>query len=274
MLAREHHLHVDVPEHVPMRGDPTRLAQALHNLLANAARYTPPGGEVSVVVSMSGSRCVTRVSDNGQGIAPESLERVFGLFEQEPGVTRNPSESGLGIGLTLARTMAELHGGSLTAHSEGRDKGAMFELVLPCGQPPPERGAMRAPAAQGESDLRVLVVDDNRDSADSMVMLLQQLGHDSRAVYDAAEALRVVAELDPALVLLDLNMPGDNGFEVIDRLREAIDHPLYIAAMTGYGQHSDRERTRAAGFDAHLTKPVSLDQLLALIRRAAQLLSA
>ena len=274
MVARGHHLQVDATEPVPMRGDAIRLAQALHNLLSNAARYTPSGGDISVALRVSGALCRTFVSDNGQGIAPESLERVFGLFEQETGVTRDPSDSGLGIGLTLARTMAELHGGSLTAHSEGRGKGAVFELVLPCPVRAAERRATGVSAKLPSSELRILVVDDNRDSADSMVMLLQHLGHASQAAYDAAEALHVAPEFDPALVLMDLNMPGLNGFEAIDRLREAIDHPACIAAMTGYGQHSDRERTRNAGFDAHLTKPVSIEQLLPLIERAAGLIRA
>jgi CheY-like chemotaxis protein len=209
------------------------------------------------------------VRDNGQGIAPDALESIFGLFEQEPGVERNPSESSLGIGLTLARTLTELHGGSLVARSEGRGRGATFELVLPCQPVSGVRSGPRGASPPRADDMRVLVVDDNHDSADSMVMLLEQLGHEAHAAYGADQALQLAGSVRPTLILLDLNMPGENGFEVIRRLRAEIGHPVYIAAMTGYGQRADRERTRSAGFDEHLTKPVALDPLLKVMQRAA-----
>ncbi|HJV71987.1 PAS domain-containing hybrid sensor histidine kinase/response regulator [Ideonella sp.] len=272
MVAKRHRLEIEVARAIPMHGDPTRLSQVLHNLLSNAARYTPDGGRITISVVVDGTRCVTRVCDNGQGIAPDALERIFGLFEQEAGVARDPSERSLGIGLTLARTMAELHGGSLTAHSEGRGRGARFELVLPCEAPVSATVVGAAGPAVQANRLRALVVDDNRDSADSMVMLLGQLGHEAHAAYAAEPALRSATATDPTLVLLDLNMPQQDGFEVIRRLRSTVHHPLYVAAMTGYGQRSDRERTRGAGFDEHLTKPVSLDQLLRVIERASALI--
>ncbi|MEO8122600.1 MAG: PAS domain S-box protein [Burkholderiales bacterium] len=269
MQARGHRLHVDVPEKIPMRADASRLAQVLQNLLINAARYTPQGGEVSLTVQVDGASCVTLVSDTGQGIAPASLEHVFELFVQEHGLRRDPSESGLGVGLTLARRMAEMHGGSLTAQSEGRGRGATFKLALPCLQSAPQsRDDTISTGARSES-LRILVIDDNRDAADSMVILLQLMGHESDALYTAADALRHGPVFDPALVMMDLNMPDLSGFDLIDQLRKAITHPIYVAAVTGFGQQSDRERTRAAGFDAHLTKPVSQDQLQATIEHAA-----
>jgi PAS domain S-box-containing protein len=272
IAAKRHQLLLDVPaDRIPLRGDATRLAQLLQNLLSNAARYTPDGGEIRVTVQVEAARCVTQVSDNGQGIAPDALESIFGLFEQEQGVVRNPSESGLGIGLTLARTIADLHGGNLTAHSPGRGRGATFELVMPCQPVAQVNGSARSRATARPDELRVLVIDDNRDSADSMVMLLQQLGHDAHAAYAAGHALQIAASVDPVLVLLDLNMPDQNGFEVIHRLRAAIDHPICVAAMTGYGQRSDRDRTRGAGFDEHLTKPVSMDALLKVMKRAEPL---
>jgi PAS domain S-box-containing protein len=269
LAAKRHTLQVEVAEYIPMRGDPTRLAQVLHNLLSNAARYTPEGGEVCLTATVEGMHSVTRVRDNGQGIAPSALESIFGLFEQEPDVERNPSESSLGIGLTLARTLAELHGGSLVARSEGRGRGATFELMLPCKAVSAARTTRRGAAPPRADELRVLVVDDNHDSADSMVMLLEQLGHEAHAAYGSDQALQVAGSVRPTLVLLDLNMPGKDGFEVIRRLRAEIDHPVYIAAMTGYGQRADRERTRGAGFDEHLTKPVALDPLLKVMQRAA-----
>jgi CheY-like chemotaxis protein len=272
MEAKRHRFSVDVPHSIQVRGDATRLAQLLQNLLVNAARYTLPGGEVAIDARVEGHRCITRVRDNGQGIAPDALERIFGLFEQEPGVVRDPSESSLGIGLTLARTMAELHGGSLTAYSEGRGRGALFELVLPCPSPeafPAGEAARPIPRA---NYLRVLVVDDNRDSADSMVMLLEQLGHEAYGAYTADHALKLARTIAPTLVLLDLNIPGRDGFEIIRTLRESMRHPMFIVAMTGYGQRSDRDRTRDAGFDDHLTKPVELDQLLQVVKRGSDLI--
>ncbi|WP_374566724.1 PAS domain S-box protein [Ideonella sp.] len=272
MAAKRHQLQVDAPRHIQVHGDATRLAQLLQNLLINAARYTPPGGQVSISTAVDGARCITRVRDNGQGVAPEALQRIFGLFEQEPGVARDPSESSLGIGLTLARTMAELHGGSLVAHSEGRGCGAMFELVLPC-QPSASAaaGGLAAPAPR-VNYLRVLVVDDNRDSADSMVTLLEQLGHEAYGAYNAEHALQLAQKISPTLVLLDLSIPGQDGFEIIRLLRQTMDQPMCIVAVTGYGQRSDRERTREAGFDEHLTKPVELDQLLQVVKRACDLI--
>jgi PAS domain S-box-containing protein len=272
MEAKRHRLKVDAPEPIAVRGDATRLAQLLQNLLVNAARYTPAGGEVSISARAEGHACVTRVCDNGQGIAPDALERIFGLFEQEAGIVRDPSESSLGIGLTLARTMAELHGGSLIARSEGRGRGASFDLTLPCL--PPTAFAVRGPAAPAlrASYLRVLVVDDNRDSTESMVMLLEQLGHEAYGACTAEHALRLAQTIAPTLVLLDLNIPGRDGFEIIRALRQTMLQPMCIVAMTGYGQRSDRDRTSEAGFDDHLTKPVELDHLLQVVKRASDLI--
>ncbi len=267
--AREQELHVAVPEQITMRGDPNRLAQALQNLLNNAARYTQRGGKISVTVQLEEERCVTLVGDTGQGIAPAALEQVFELYWQEPGLHRDPSESGLGVGLTLARRVAEMHGGTLSAHSEGRGRGATFEFVVPYLRWEPQSTADTPVASVRGDTLRILVVDDDRDVADSILMLLQELKQDGIALYSAAEALREGLEFDPMLVLLDLNMPDRSGFDLIDSLREAITHPIYVAAVTGFGQQDDRNRTRAAGFDAHLIKPVSVEQLRELIEEAA-----
>jgi len=271
MQARGHQLSIDLPEHIAMRADASRLAQALQNLLNNAARYTPAGGTVSLTVQVHAGQCVTSIIDSGQGIAPASLEQVFDLFAQEPGLRRDPSESGLGVGLTLARTMAEMHGGTLTAHSEGRGRGTTFRLTLPCLESAPEARADSAPAKVRSDSLRILVIDDNRDAADSMVMLLQLMGQEAVALYTAADALHRGPAFDPALVLLDLNMPDLTGFDLIGQLRSAIEHPIYVAAVTGFGQQSDRERTHAAGFDAHLMKPVAADQLRATVEHVSAL---
>jgi PAS domain S-box-containing protein len=258
---RHHKLVLKMPESpITMRGDATRLAQTLQNLLQNAARYTPEGGEIRVAVTVPGETVLTSVSDNGIGIAAQALERIFDLFTQE---NRLPSEGGLGIGLALARRLVELHGGRLSAHSEGTGQGSIFTVSIP------RRGRAAAAAVPGASDEagngsashRVLVVDDNRDSADTMVALLQLLGHEARAVYGAHQALATTKEFKPDLVLLDLNMSGGDGYTVLEHLRSHATEPVYIAAMTGLGQPPDRDKTLAAGFQAHLTKPVSLQQL-------------
>jgi len=267
---RGHRLSVSVPgEPLQMIGDATRLAQALQNLLNNAARYTPDGGDIALAVRLEDAACVTTVTDNGAGIASDALERIFELFVQEP-TARAPNESGLGIGLSLARTLVEQHGGVLSAHSEGPGRGSTFTLRLPLRRDVARKG-LNAPAIEHDpaGGLRVLVIDDNRDSADSMVAVLKLLGHDARAAYGAAEALSTAEAFVPQLALLDLNMPGDDGFTTLRWLRESPPlAKLYAAAMTGYGQKADRDNTVAAGFDVHLTKPVDIGQLRDVLRAA------
>jgi PAS domain S-box-containing protein len=269
--AKRLQLHLELPEAVPMRGDGTRLAQVMHNLLSNAVRYTPEGGQVWVSAHRDAGRVLTRVRDNGRGIAPAALDRIFELFGQEPEVARDPADSGLGLGLTLARTLAELHGGRLTASSPGHGQGATFELVLPClPGPAPVPAAPAVPGATARP-VAVLVVDDNRDSADSMALLLRQMGHAAEAAYTAREAVTLARQSSPQLVLLDLNMPGEDGYQAIGALRAACEQATCIVAMTGYGQHADRERTARAGFDDHLTKPVAGVPLARVLWRAAAL---
>jgi PAS domain S-box-containing protein len=268
---RQQRLDVELPPRpLAMTADATRLAQALQNLLGNASRYTPEGGAIHVVVHREGTACVTEVRDTGQGIAAEALERIFGLFEQE-GTPHGHGESGLGIGLPLARKLVELHGGMLSATSPGPGRGSTFTMLLPlargAGLPPqPHEPAALDDPATGS---RVLVVDDNRDSADTMVSLLELMGHEARAVYGALDAPGAALDFQPRVVLLDLNMPDGDGYSVLQRLRERTQAPLFVAAMTGYGQDTDRQRTRQAGFQAHLTKPVGIEDLQRVLREAA-----
>jgi len=267
--ARRHQIDVSVPDTpIEVTGDATRLVQSLQNLLSNAVRYTPTAGEISVSARVEGQAVVTTVSDNGAGIAPEALERIFELFVQE-NHQRAPSESGLGIGLSLARSLVEQHGGLLTATSPGIGRGSTFTMLIPLRRAG-DAAPATAPAALPRTShaLRVLVVDDNRDSADTMVYVLQLLGHEARAAYGAADAMTQARGFDPALVLLDLNMPDGDGFGVLRQLRAELPADTCIAAMTGYGQESDRENTLGAGFDAHLTKPVGPDQLQDVLQRA------
>lgn len=271
--AAGHRFDVELPrEPVFVRGDPVRLAQPLQNLLHNALRYTPSAGRIRVVLAVDGAECVTTVTDTGRGIAADALDRVFDLFNQEgvvpvPGPTR---DSGLGIGLHIARALVEQHGGSLSASSEGPGRGSSFTVRLPMIEPTRDE-PVPVPVADDDVPLqRILVVDDNRDSADTMAFLLELDGHEVRAAYGAEHALRTAADFLPDVVLLDLAMPDGDGFGVLDRLRSLLDAPVYVAALTGYGAASDRRSTAAAGFDAHLTKPVYADMLREVLRDASR----
>ena len=271
-----HALIVDLPEQpMPLRGDPTRLTQALLNLLTNAAKYTPENGRIGLQVAVVGGLIVTAVSDNGRGIAPDAQERIFDLFTQERPAS-GMDDPGLGIGLALARALVEQHGGRLTAESAGLGHGSTFWITLPIADAAtlPRAGAPAATKAADRAQapfppLRILVVDDNQDAADMLAALLGALGHESRTAYGAREALAVVQGFSPELVFLDLNMPDGDGVTLLPKLRSVFGDAVYVAALTGYGQQHDRDTTRAAGFQAHLTKPVAIETLEATLATAA-----
>jgi PAS domain S-box-containing protein len=265
--ARRHTLEVTLPgEDVYVNADSTRLSQIVQNLIINAAKYTPEGGRISLSAAISDGFVSVSVSDNGRGIAPEDLERIFQLFAQAEDIGSAPNESGLGIGLTLARSLVEMHGGALEAHSEGLGRGSTFRFWLPRAGTAAEEARDEASPADAPQQLRVLVVDDNRDAADSTTAILRLLGHSAESSYDGAQALEIAERFKPHLVLLDLAMPGMDGFATYDQLRgrQGLDE-AYFVAMTGFGNEDDRRRTRDAGFDAHLTKPVELDALVELL---------
>lgn len=266
--ARRHRLSLSLPSRsLPMIGDAARLAQSLQNVLHNAVRYTPDGGEIRVEARVDGANIVTTISDTGSGISAGALERVFELFSQEGDADRMP-EGGLGIGLSIARALVEQHGGRLGAASEGRGRGSTFMMTLPLHEATlalvPDRPLDRG----GSAVRRVLVIDDNRDSTDTMVQVLQLLGHEAFGAYGAEDGVRAVESFRPRVVLLDLNMPDGDGFTVIRRLRAQSPEPLYVAAMTGYGQASDRRRTLEAGFQVHLIKPVNVERLCEVLAEA------
>jgi len=267
--ARSHHLSLSLPDApIPMLGDATRLAQSLQNLLNNAIRYTDDGGDIRIEVQVDGAHSVTCVHDNGRGIPARELERVFELFTQLDDGGASAGQ-GLGIGLSLARTLVEQHGGTLTAASDGGGCGSVFTMRLPIH----DTAASLQPAAPVLASIaagagRVLVIDDNRDSTDTMVQVLQLLGQDARGAYGADDGVRVAASFRPQIVLLDLNMPDGDGFSVMRRLRQQSTEPMYVAAMTGYGQASVRRRTLEAGFQAHLTKPVDVERLRKVLESA------
>jgi CheY-like chemotaxis protein len=239
------------------------------NLLNNAAKYTPEGGHIRLSLEQADDGAVICVQDDGIGIRPDMLEAIFDLFVQSDRSLAR-SEGGLGIGLTLVRQLVNLHGGKVAAFSDGPGKGARFVVRLPLLARPAEyvdaRHTARPVLVPGDAH-RVLVVDDNFDSAQSMTMLLQFWGYNVRCTYDGAQALEIAAEFNPEAVLLDIGLPGTNGYEVAERLRNlpGLDRVMLIA-MTGYGQSEDRRRTSEAGFQHHLLKPVKAELLQGALR--------
>jgi PAS domain S-box-containing protein len=266
--ARRHSLKIELPRKpIYVNGDSTRMSQILQNLLVNAAKYTPDGGHISVKAESRDGFATISVSDDGRGIDPVDLENIFSLFMQ--GDNGTPDESGLGIGLTVARSLAELHGGTLDAHSRGSGQGSTFVLRVPAARAAPDEDDA-AQSRPGRSDARrVMVVDDNRDAADSTTEILRLLGHQVECAYTGPAALELARHFTPAIVLLDLAMPGMNGFETLRqiRLQPGTEH-VFAIAMTGFGSGDDQRRTLAGGFDAHLTKPADLNALVALLNQA------
>jgi signal transduction histidine kinase/CheY-like chemotaxis protein len=270
-LVEAHAQHLEVSDAAPgvvVKADPVRLTQAIVNLLANAVKYTRRGGEISVVALAEGSEAVVRVRDSGIGISPEMLPRVFDLFAQEKGAL-DRAQGGLGIGLTVVKTLVELHGGRVSAHSEGRTRGSEFVIRLPLASDdaPAVAASTTAPPRRVpvEHRLRVLIVDDNSDAANLVGDALGVLGCLVRIAYDGASALVAAVEFEPELALVDIGLPILNGYEVAERLRRLDVPPRSIVAVSGYGQHADRLRSREAGFDDHIVKPVGLDILRKLV---------
>jgi CheY-like chemotaxis protein len=267
ILERHHKLEVLMPEEgLQVEGDLTRLAQVVANLLINAAKYTNEGGQIRVEGRREGPQAVVRVSDSGVGIGPSLLPHVFELFTQGER-TLDRSQGGLGIGLTLVRRIVEMHGGAVEALSDGAGQGSEFIVRLPAIELK-ARAATAPKAAQAASSqvLRILVVDDNVDAAESIAMLLSLDGHEVRSVHDGRRALDLAAEFLPDLVLLDIGLPGMDGYEVARRLRMRQEIArMRLVAVTGYGQQEDRDRARDAGFDQHLVKPVEPDALNAVL---------
>jgi PAS domain S-box-containing protein len=260
------------PQPVAVRGDITRLVQVVQNLLNNASKFSPAGSRIDVNVARENNAVLIKVSDQGRGISPAGLTSIFDLFVQEDHHL-NPTESGLGIGLTLCRSIVEMHGGTISAASPGHGLGSTVTVRLPYRaddtRSDPSGLAPGAAASSLAARLRVVVIDDNCDSADSLAMLLDLKGHDVRIAYHGKEGLDVIRHFRPDLVLLDLALPDMDGFAVLRTLRSqwAFNH-LLVAAMTGFGQQSDKDRSNEAGFDAHLVKPVSMASLDALIMDA------
>jgi signal transduction histidine kinase len=271
--ARGHELVLDQPgEEVPVNGDAVRLAQVIGNLVNNAAKYTPESGKIEITLKTTGNSAVISVRDNGIGIANEQLARVFDLFGQVQ-TPRPHNYDGLGIGLALVRRLVEMHHGSVEASSDGLDKGSEFVVRLPLLQTQelaPQVVEAHADDS-GPGGRRILVVDDHADCLESLAMLLRLSGNEVRTASDGQEAVDIALEFAPDIVLLDIRMPKMDGYEAARRLRmQPRGKDMVIIALTGWGQQEHRERSRAAGFDAHLTKPLDHDVLTGLIGSIAK----
>jgi len=264
---RVHRLFTDVPADLAVIGDEHRLTQVLSNLLTNAAKYTPPGGRIEVIARAEDGKAIIKVKDTGKGIPPDLLSRVFDLFVQG---YRTPDRSGggLGLGLSIVRMLVTMHGGQVTATSEGPGKGSEFTVTLPVDADAlplvaPLSASPTTPEPSGDRR-RVMVVDDNRDAAELLAEALEMEGYQTRVAFDGPSALRVAAEFRPDLAFLDIGLPVMDGYELARRMRTLAQGPLLLVAVTGYGQASDRARSAAAGFDEHLVKPIGIDSALAI----------
>jgi len=267
--AARHRFSVTVPGNIVwLDADPTRVAQIISNLLNNAAKYTPPGGQIDLVAEAADGEVAIRVIDNGIGIPAAMLPKIFDLFTQvDASIER--SQGGLGVGLALARQLAAMHGGRIDVASPAGDGGSVFTLRLPMAEtaadaaPDPARGL--APAQ--ERACRILIVDDNADAAETLAMLLEELGHATSVVLESPMAVAAALAFRPDVVLLDIGMPHLNGFDLARQLRaQPALADVRLAALSGWGSDEDRARSRSAGIEHHLTKPVKLNEVMDVLR--------
>ncbi len=262
LTQQRHELTLTVTdEPLEVQGDLTRLSQMLGNLLSNAAKYTDPGGQIELKVERRGSHAHVSVIDNGIGILPDAMPRLFTLFSQLP-VDNARMQGGLGIGLALVQRLAAMHDGCVEVYSAGPGQGSRFTLILPLSEPKGPANVNAEPPAGDTARRRILVADDNIDALDSLAMLLEFAGHDVHKARDGAEALEGARVWQPEIMLLDLGMPKLSGYEVAQRVRaEKWGQPIKLVAISGWGQSEDQRRSRESGFDQHLVKPVSFEAL-------------
>jgi PAS domain S-box-containing protein len=269
MEAKDQILEVDVPpEAISLEADEARVTQVVGNLLTNASKFTPQGGRISVMAGRVGDRAVIRVKDTGLGIPKEAQARIFDLFAQEAR-TLDRSQGGLGIGLTLVKELVERHGGTVEVKSEGRARGSEFIVSLPVLPRAVVFGAddsEPAPSERRQGPMRILVVEDNEDAAESFRLLLEISGHEVRLAYDGKEGARVAEEFRPDIAFLDIGLPEIDGFELARRIRQnPVLKRTVLVALSGYGREEDKDEARAAGFDEHMTKPVEYKKIAAFL---------
>ncbi|KXV04306.1 hypothetical protein CR51_13740 [Caballeronia megalochromosomata] len=267
--ASSHKLEVRVPdEPLMLMADPTRLSQVIQNLLNNAAKYTPAGGSIWLDLYRDADEAVIKVRDNGIGISAEHLPSIFQIFAQlSPGLSR--AQGGLGIGLSLVKALVERHGGTVAVDSAGTGHGSEFVVRLPLQGPFAPNELAEAPSVVDQPrDQRILIIDDNEDTATSLAMLLEMDGHTTKAATDGAAGLALMETFDPETVILDIGLPGMDGYEVAARIRNHATCPnATLIALTGWAKQQDKESALAAGFDFYLTKPVEYDKLVAILAR-------
>ena len=267
IMESEHHsLKVELPDQpVYIEGDAARLLQVQENLLANAAKYTPPGGQIQLSLREEHGEAVLRVHDNGVGIEPDLQDRIFELFVQGPRALERYDGS-MGIGLTMVRTIVELHGGRISVCSEGPGKGSEFEVRLPITTKRPQ--APHPTDDARDTSLKVLVVEDNTDSRELLESLLKLEGYEVLAAPDGIQGYEAIVSQQPDVALVDIGLPGMDGYEVARKVRAKLhDRPIQLVALTGYGRAIDREKVFAAGFNEHLVKPVDPTDLARVLRK-------
>ena len=254
-----------------VHGDPIRLQQAISNVVQNAVKFSPQQSTVTVRVLEEGGSALIAIKDQGVGIEPANLEAIFDLHPEGKGA-RQPHSEGLGIGLHIARALLLAHGGTVTAASEGPGRGAEFTIRLPLVAQRPKAAAAHAmPVSRSEAPLSILVVDDNRDAADSLAALLESQGHRVEAAYGGEDAVQRASRGDVHVALVDIGMPTVDGFQVAERISGMpASRNTLLVAVTGWGEKSDRARSKQAGFAFHLTKPVDFDALASLLSTAAR----
>jgi CheY-like chemotaxis protein len=258
MKFRSHSMLTELPgESIPISGDDFRLTQAFSNILFNAAKYTEPGGLIEVSCQTTDTKATVKVKDNGIGISKEMMPRVFDAFVQTDPMPK--VGSGLGIGLSMAKRLFEMHGGTIEAMSDGKGKGSVFTITLPILKKRSEEEP-HLPITRRKKTFKILLVDDNEAAAQSLGMILQYRGHSVELAYDGVNAIKKATEIKPEVILLDIGLPDMNGYEVIGKIRTKPSNTVFIA-LTGFGQDEDKRKAANAGFDFHLTKPIGYNDL-------------
>jgi two-component system CheB/CheR fusion protein len=266
-------IEVTVPEAaIPVVGDTVRLQQIQANLLSNAIKYSPPGERVQLEIGRDGEFAVIRVADNGAGISPQSLDRIFDMFVQTDN-TLDRAQGGMGVGLTLVRKLVDLHGGTVVARSKGLGCGSEFEVRLPLrsvDEPVSSGGQDARPPHAPQAVERIVLVEDQDDNRKMLASLLEMYGFHVDAAASGAEGVAVITSERPDAAIIDIGLPEIDGYEVARRVREALGEDITLVALTGYGQSQDVEKARAAGFDHHLVKPLQVDRLAAVLGHPAK----